>query len=467
MKTVLIVIQIIIILAIIFLERKSPTEAVMWVFIVLCLPYVGFILYLVFGSTAAIKITAAVRHKKLSKQLDIIPPAQIQPISDEHVSDEDREVIHFNSAYNGSRLTSYQDIDLLPSGKAHYEKLFADIKNARECIYIEFYTIHHDLMGEALVDALAAKAKEGVKVLVMCDFIANISTPQKMFRPLISAGGKVIRIKPYLTHFRSHRKIVAIDHKISYIGGMNIGKQYANLAKKKNPWRDTQVRMYGPCTQELEDYLFADWLCAVRKKDWNATVSYMRSLERPPVVHSGHICQFIVGGVDNTREGVKMCYLSMIRSAKKRIRIQSPYFIPDASTLDALKTAAAAGVEIELMIPGITSSFFLEPLTNYYAGQLMEFGAKVYRYAGYVHAKTMVIDDELCCIGSVNMDMRSLQVDDEVCGVFYANAVAQQYSSIFDEDLLHCKEYPWEEFKNRPAFDKFKESIFMPFAPLM
>ena len=110
------------------------------------------------------------------------------------------------------------------------------------------------------------------------------------------------------------------------------------------------------------------------------------------------LCQFIVGGVDTDKEAVKMCYLSMIRSAKTRIRIQSPYFIPDASVLDALKTAAASGVEIELMIPGIKASFFLDPVTNYYSGQLLEYGTKGYKYKGYIHAKTMIIDDELCYV---------------------------------------------------------------------
>ena len=157
----------------------------------------------------------------------------------------------------------------------------------------------------------------------------------------------------------------------------------------------------------------------------------------------------------------------MIRSAKKKIRIQSPYFIPDASVLDALKTAAASGVEIELMIPGIKASFFLDPVTTYYAGQIMEFGAKVYKYHGYIHAKTMTIDDELCCIGSVNMDMRSLMVDDEICGIFYANNMVKDYIEIFENDIKNCDPYLYEQFLNRSRKEKFTECIFLPFAPLM
>lgn len=186
-----------------------------------------------------------------------------------------------------------------------------------------------------------------------------------------------------------------------------------------------------------------------------------------PYRQTSSMCQFIAGGVDTDKEAVKMCYLSMIRSAKSRIRIQSPYFIPDASVLDALKTAAASGVEIQLMIPGVKASFFLAPVTVYYAGQLLEYGTQVYQYHGYIHAKTMVIDEELCCVGSVNLDMRSLMVDDEVCGVFYENQLVRQYNELYEKDMENCTAYTWEEFQNRDRKERLLESVFLPFAPLM
>ena len=466
LKAVLLILYIATILAVIFVERKNSTEAILWVLVMICIPYAGILLYLVFGSTTAIKLTSVFRRKRLSKRL----PAAKAPqdlLTGQQFSDEDLQVMQFNPNYNNSPVTCYDDYQLFITGETHYRALFQDIKEAKENIYVLFYAIHHDVMGEALVKILTEKAKEGVTVLVMCDFIANLSTPYKMFKPLADAGGKVIRVKPYLTHYRSHRKIVAIDHKIGYIGGMNIGKQYANLAKKKNPWRDTQIRLTGACVAALDAYFLTDLLCAVRRKDWEDMVRYMESIQLPPQHRSPNLCQFVVGGVDNNKEAVKMNYLSMIRSAKKKIRIQSPYFIPDVSVLDALKTAAASGVKIELMIPGIKASFFLDPVTTYYAGQIMEFGAKVYKYHGYIHAKTMTIDDELCCIGSVNMDMRSLMVDDEICGIFYENHMVQEYIDIFENDILNCDPYLYDQFLNRGQKEKFIECVFLPFAPLM
>lgn len=178
-------------------------------------------------------------------------------------------------------------------------------------------------------------------------------------------------------------------------------------------------------------------------------------------------CQFVAGGVDNSLESSKMVYLSMIRSAKKRIRIQSPYFIPDVSILDALKVAIASGVEVEVMIPKIKANFFIDPVTNYYCGQLLQYGAKIYKYNGYIHAKTLTIDNELCAIGSVNMDVRSLMVDDEVCGIFYQNDFVEKYSAVFDDDISSCCVYTQEEFESRTRWDKIKEIFFLLFAPLM
>ena len=466
LKVILLIIYIALIISVLFMERKKPTEAILWVLVLILIPYAGVLLYIIFGSTMSIKITSFFRRKRLKEKEHLLMPSD-SAVADSGLSKEDLQVIRFNNVYNKCDLTSYNDISVYTCGVKHYEQLFEDIENAKNCIFIEYYTIHNDKVGHALADALTQKAKEGVKVLVLMDYIANLSTPKKMFEPLIEAGGRVIRIKPYLTHFRSHRKIVTIDHFVSYIGGMNIGEKYVNLDKIKNPWRDTQVRLEGNCTQVLDEYFLKDWLCSVKSKYRDKTISYIDSINIPSVSHSKHICQFIVGGVDTNKESIKMTYLTMIQSAQKRIRIQTPYFIPDAAIIDALKAKAATGVEIELMIPGIKASFFLDPVTTYYVGQLLEYGAKIHKYKGYIHAKTMIIDDELCCIGSVNMDMRSLMVDDEVCGIFYDNSFVQKYTSIYDKDIESCFDYTYDEFLFRSRKERMAEGFFLLFAPLM
>lgn len=305
MKLVLLLIYISLILAVIFLERKSPTEALLWVLVLVCLPYVGVILYLIFGSTMSIKVTAWARRRRLHSipRRPQLPEKQV--MEELGLSDTDTQVAKFNAAYNASPLTCYDHYEIFTGGEAHYRRLFSDIRQAKECIYVEFYTIQHDLMGQEFMKILTEKAQEGVKVLVLCDFIANVSTPSSMFKSLRQAGGTVIREKPFLTHYRSHRKIVVIDHRISYIGGMNIGKQYANMGKKKNPWRDTQIRMEGRgCASVLDGYFFNDWLCSIRRKNWNSTLAYIESLPRQTWKLNRNLCQFIAGGVEIGRAHV-------------------------------------------------------------------------------------------------------------------------------------------------------------------
>lgn len=461
----LVIIYILLILLVIFLERKTPSQAWFWVVVTICIPYVGIVLYLVFGTTLPIKITSYMRKRRLSK--DYKGPKE-EPITFSlDVRDVDKEVMQFNYTYNNSRPTFYNDSTVYTNGYSHYEALFNDIENAKEAIYVLFYTIHNDDVGHKFVEALTKKANEGVKVLLMCDFVANISSPPKMFKPLKKAGGKVVRIKPFLTHYRSHRKLVIIDHEISYIGGMNIGNKYIGKNKKKSPWRDTQVRLTGMASIELEKYYFTDFFCSIRRKRIPYYLDYVDSIKYKKYEPNNNICQFVVGGVDTNKEAIKMTYLSMIRSAKKCIKIQSPYFVPDESILNALKTAVASGVSVEFMLPARKSSFFLDPVTTYYIGELLMYGAKVYKYDGYVHAKTMIIDDELCCIGSVNMDIRSMSVDDEICGVFFNNEFVDEYKNIYDEDKTKCITYTYDDFLNRSKWEKVQEEFFRLFAQLM
>lgn len=473
MDIILNLIWILFIVSVIFLENKNPGEALFWTVIIVCTRYVGIVLYMLFGSTLSIKLTMFVRKQRFTTAwrahaYNSVSSAKTQDA--ESFSRVSSQVIGFNSSYNDSRLTACSSHTFYTDGIAHYEQLFKDISEATENIHILFYTIHNDETGHQLVSLLTEKAKQGVKVWVMFDFLANMRSTPRMYRELKKAGGVVKRLKPLIHQFRSHRKIVVIDNKIGYIGGMNVGNKYAGCDRLKTPWRDTQVRLEGDCICELQEYFLKDWVCVISKKQGLSMMpeflqTAQRIRETPKT--GGAPCQFITGGVDTDKRSIEMCYLSLIRSAEKSIKIQSPYFIPTSSVLDALKVAASSGVKVEIMIPGIASSFFLEPVTRYYCGQMLEVGAKILKYRGYIHAKTITVDDQLCCLGSVNTDVRSLALDDEICGVFYDSDFVAEYLGIFEKDSESCDEYSLEEFQRRGGMDKFAEHVFLLAAPLM
>ena len=472
-KVLLILVYLSVIISVIFIERKNSSEALLWILVIIYIPIIGVVLYLIFGSTLSMKFISSFRRKRqhVEARKFIYDNLEKQKVNiyknNLDISECDRSVIRFNENYNNTPLTVCENIDIFTNGQEHYESLFNDIKNAKDSLYINFFTIQNDIVGKEFLNLLSQKAKEGVRVWLMCDFVTNFIASKNMFKELKKCGGEVKIIKPYLTHFRNHRKNVIIDKKIGYIGGMNIGNQYANMHKLKNPWRDTQIRVTGQGVFMLIYYFMIDWICVLSKRELENKKGMLFS-DYEAVNNFGNIpCQFVAGGVYNNKESIKMCYLSLIRNANDKIRIQSPYFVPDESILDAIKTAIASGVKVEIMVPGVKASFFLDPTTTYYLGEVLEYGATVYKYNGYIHAKTIVIDDEICGIGSVNMDIRSLKVDDEICGIFYDNGFVKRYNDIFTNDMLSSKTYTFDEFKNRGIKQKILERIYILFAPLM
>lgn len=470
MHWILFVIWALSIVGVIFVERKNPQETMLWALILVCMPYVGVLLYLAFGKTPGSKLTGAVRTLRFSSDWR----KQMEEKSTFHVAEAEvplteleTRVCRFNKNYNSAPLVAAKDYELLTDGQSHYRRLFEDIESAKESVHVLFYTVHNDEAGHALVDLLTKKAKEGVTVWLMIDFLANVSSPPKMFRPLIEAGGRMRRLKPFLHHFRSHRKIVVVDGTVGYLGGMNIGDKYLGKDKVKTPWRDTQVRVTGSCVSELERRFLTDWLNAISQKQEAEVTEALERLEKR-LTNAGTIpCQIVSGGAESDQQRIKMAYLSMISNARERIRIQSPYFVPDTTILEALRAAAATGVKIDLMIPAVKSSFFLEPVTVHYCKELLDVGARVFRYHGYLHAKTMTVDEEICCIGSVNMDMRSLSVDDEVCGVFYDEEMTRRHIEQFRKDKERCVGYTQLDYEKRSILSRVGEQVLLLFAPLM
>lgn len=467
------VLNVLLIISVVFVERKKPGEALLWAVVLLALPIVGIFLYGIFGSTIWIKLTYHTRSGKISAVYREHLVAQLQQMKHhelallEHMDSTQRANILFHMNYSDSLLTEHNEVEILTSGKEKYARLFSDLRQAKESIHMVYYGLHNDEVGQELLRILTQKAQEGVQVRVLYDGLGSLATPRGMFLPLIHAGGQAKRIKTLLTHFRNHRKIVVVDGRIAYAGGMNIGKKYLGKHKKKTPWRDTQIRVRGDMVSVLQYFFFYDWLYANPEKRPGVREEDFPMMFAPHDVTQTLPSQVVGSGVETDRQLIKLTYLRLISSASKRIVIQSPYFIPDESMLYTLQLAAASGVEVVFMLPGRQSSFFLEPATNYFISRLLPCGVRVFYYDGYVHAKTLTIDDNITCIGSVNMDIRSLEIDDEICCIFYDEAFNAQHRAVLEEDFSHCRELDYAAFERRNGWERIKERIFLLFSPLM
>ncbi len=472
---ILLLLNLFFMISVVFIEYKKPEEAILWVFILMVFPVVGMVIYLVLGNTINYKLSYWRKNKKLKvvyaeyvrKQVLYARNLSKSGNFSEAEFAETASVIRFNLNYSESLLMQKNDVEIFCWGQDKYAAMFADMRQAQKSIHIEYYAIDADKVGKELAAILTERAKAGVDVKVIIDGFGCLMTPASLFRPLREAGGVVKKTRPFGSHFRNHRKIVVIDGEIGYTGGMNIGKDFISEHKIKTPWRDTHMRVVGDGVYALQYIFLTDWIAMCRKKVIEL------ELEKAPSYFPAHqvtntlYCQYITGGIDSDKDAIKLSYLRMLTSAKNSILMQTPYIIPDNSILDALKVIAASGVEIKIMIAGIIPSVYLNPVTNYYIEQLVKYGVKIYKYNGYLHSKTMLIDDVLTCIGSVNFDTRSLEINDEVCAFFYDKQFAEKNTAIFAEDLQHCQELDYEAFAKRSWRARVAEKFFRIFTPIM
>lgn len=319
-----------------------------------------------------------------------------------------------------------------------------------------------------MINLLNEKLKEGVEVRILVDAVGSRSIKKRHFRELKRLGGEVDSFFPlffskFTTRFnyRNHRKIVVIDGKIAYSGGFNVGNEYINNSKKFGFWRDTHFRLEGDIVEEYLrrfnfDYRFAT---SVKPKGEFFKEHEITKLKR---------MQLVTSGPDSMYENIKNVYLKMISTAKTRLWIQSPYFIPDESILEAMRIAALSGVDVRIMIPNKPDHMFVYSATLSYVGQLLEDGVKVYQYEnGFLHSKQIIKDDDICTVGTANFDIRSFTLNFEANLIFYDTDTNVLLSEQFLKDMGKSKELTLEDYRQRNRILRIRESISRLLSPIL
>jgi len=463
-------------LTVIFLERKKPSSTWAWLLVLFFLPFVGFFLYLLLGRQLRKKHLFRWDGRKdigieqlISYQIEAIENNELE-LRVEHIKSYNH-LIYMNLKTNNAVLTQDNDVKIFVDGSDKFEALINDISHAKNHIHIQYYIFKLDNLGQRIVNALIKKAKQGVKVRVLFDEMGSRGVRKRHFKELIEAGGEVEvffhsilpLINPRL-NFRNHRKISIIDGRIGYIGGFNVGDEYLSLSDRFGYWRDTHLRIEGSAVHPLQTRFILDWNQASAKNDICYAERYF-----PIIPQKGTAAlQIISSGPDTEWEVIKNNYLHLITNAKKYVYIQSPYFIPDESFFDAIRIAALSGIDVRIMIPNKPDHLFVYWATYSYVGPLVEAGAKVYHYEkGFIHAKMIVVDDEIASVGTANIDVRSFSLNFEVNALLYDRLLAHRLAEIFESDILDCSELTFELYKNRSNFIKFKESISRLLSPIL
>ncbi|MCR4434930.1 MAG: cardiolipin synthase [Clostridiales bacterium] len=467
------------IIAAVYIERKKPIEATVWILILTFLPVAGFVLYLIFGRNLRLNKKKIFR---LKKEYDLLYNTRLMQqkylLDNKKIVFTDKSMEQYYDLVemhvNTGRSIYSQDngIVMFTDAKDKYDALIRDIENATDTIHLLYFIINNDHIGRKIVASLAKKAREGVTVRLLYDHVGSFFTPFSMFKDLLNAGGKVCRFFPlrlgtYLrVNYRNHRKIVVIDGNIGYIGGMNIGDEYMGLHKRKTPWRDTHIRVTGSCVHLLQERFLKDWYYASKEKGINEDCMLERFF--PPAEASGQIgMQIVSSGSDSSDEQIKRGLIKMIYSAKNFLYLQSPYFVPDEPFLEALQTAAMSGVDVQVMLPSIPDKRFVYRVTTSYIKDLLEYGIKVYLYPGFLHAKMAVMDGRITSIGTTNIDIRSFMLDFEVNAFVYNTDFSRQCADIFKKDMEICRQVTKDWYESRSVWIKFQEGFFRLFSPLL
>lgn len=463
------IINILLIIVVVCFQRRDPVVSMAWVMAFILLPVGGLIIFLVFGT--GLKIGVKKKYLQKLRQENEFSKRIAANKSFPHrvfempYSDIARYLEHGAK----STFTGDNSVEIFTDAADMYQSLINDIRGAKSTINMMYFIYRSDTIGNAVIDELVKKAKSGVEVRFLYDDFGCLLTDRHMFARLREAGGKVVPFFPVgfgayskLNH-RNHRKITVIDGSIGYIGGMNIGDEYMGL-KKPTPWRDTHIRVLGSAVTYIQKYFALDWEFSTEERLDKAVEKFFVS----KTADSGKVgMQIAASGPESSDDEIEFALLKMLGDAQKYVYLQTPYFVPDKAFLTALIIAAQMGVDVRVMLPGAPDKAYVYYVTTSYIGELLSAGVRVFLYNGFLHSKTMVIDDTVSTIGTTNIDIRSFQLHFEVNAFMYDISTAQQCRRIFETDMESCREITLEEYKKRGVKQMMKEGFFRLFSPIM
>ena len=453
------------VIIVIISENRNPIKTISWIMVLVFLPIIGLIIYAFFGQDYTKR---RIISKKMYSKIKKRPLAELYSSDLVDYPSQHIELIKLLRNLNQTPLLHGSSVKYLTTGKDKFDSLFRDIDNATEHIHIEYYVWDDDVIGNQLKSLLIRKSAEGVKVRVIVDAVGSWYVKKRFYEEFRSGGIEIeefmkVKFPMFTSHvnYRNHRKIVVIDGKVGYIGGMNVADRYINGVKWGN-WRDTHIRIEGKGVQGLQSVFLIDWF--IVSKSLITARKFFPSLES----FGDNSMQIVSSGSYNQDQEILKGFMQAIFSAKDSIYIQTPYFIPPECLLEAIVSAAIRGVDVRLMIPRKSDTLLVQLASRSYFKKLLIAGVKVYFYEpGFMHSKLTVIDDTLTLIGSTNYDIRSFEQNMEVEAFIYNKETALRGKEIFIEDQKNSTAIILRDWLKRPVWMRFKESFIRLFTPLL
>lgn len=467
----------------ILIENRNPSKTIAWILIIFFLPVFGLILYFFFGQKF--------NRKKMFGRLDDVQKKRIQSKWEEfkeineanfHLIEEklgnQSKVFRYLNNSKASPTYINNEVELLLNGEEKFPKFLEALRKAQHHIHLEYYIFDLDQIGLEVIQILKAKSNEGVQVRVMVD---NFGSPQFSRNHQKLFEGSQVQVEVFLevrfsslanSNYRNHRKILIVDGEIAFVGGINISDKYINeLPYSQNNliyWRDTAVSIQGNSVDMLQVYFWLNWLTTTGELYELSEEGY---LHRHTIAKSFEI-KSIIGFASTFPEGdtptAMESMILAITQAKKNVQICTPYFIPSDEFKSALLVAVSSGVEVELMLPKEGDSFIVQQASLSFLKPLMKRGVKVHLYEkGFLHAKTMVVDEELAFVGTVNLDNRSFFINFEITAVIHEDHLIEELRNQFNIDRTLSSELTYEKWDEVNFLRRGIASVCRLLAPIL
>lgn len=474
-----VILSALIVLVVILLDNRTPQATFAWLFLIFAFPLAGLLVYLFFGrghkafsrenQLARIDMVDLLRENL--RTLDTSQQAYVHKIAAEKPASYRHQLLNLVQRNSSSLITAYNQIEILQNATEKYPRLMEDIRTAQHSIHLLYFIWTEDEFTLQVKEALIERAKTGVKVRALVDQSSFVVS--KQYQEDLRAAG--VEILPYLAfkslktlhtaNYRCHRKIVIVDGKIGYVGGMNLDKEQLPGFHPLGDWRDTHLRLEGEAAQALQASFAISWLNTTGEK-------IVDPAYYPPVAPGSKPfipVQLTQSGPDSQWKAMQQLYFFMIMSAKEKCYIQSPFFIPDESLLEAIKAAALSGVDVRIICTPRGGSYQMPYRAAYtYFADVARAGAKIYLYEkGYFHAKTINIDSAVCAVGTANFDIRSFFLNYETMAVIYDESVAHELEEDFINDLSNCVAWSLEEYQQSPVWRRLLDSIYRLASPIL
>jgi len=426
--------------AILYILRhpSDPRAMAAWILTFLFLPILGVLLYLLIGEPKLRRVRR--RRRRRRAKSGVLREQRKGSLQQPFALPENPVLpppldafVRLTARINSEPPTSGNRVEIFQDGAAAFASLLAAVDAACHHIHLEYYIFSGDQAGRQLMERLTAKARQGVKVRLLLDFIGSLGSLRWAFLELTRAGGEVAFFLPMIPwrgrwrmNFRNHRKILVIDGVLGYTGSQNVGNEYAGIGLEGRRWLDTQLRLTGPAVLELQEIFLEDWHYA-GGQDPGADGCFP-----PPRVEGDAIAQIIPSGPDTDAKVLHHLLLAAISVARRSIHIATPYFVPDAAMLLTLEAAAYRGVDVRIVVPEqVDHRIVLWAARSHYA-ELDAAGVKLYEYQeGMLHSKVVVVDSSWGLVGSANMDVRSFRINFEATVLLYDEPLAAELDAGF------------------------------------